>query len=151
MPDWKEYERGRQNPYELPGSGPINWDFQQGQMDELKRIQDSLNPPRRGDSNAPATGVPAYNGPVYRPYKSMVAAAALPILFGPLGLFYASPKGAVIVIAALFAIPMATGSLDNPAVIVPLLQGSYVVSIVWSLVAIRAYNKAAANNALFRR
>lgn len=148
MANWDDYNRGKDNPNELPGSGPINWDFQQGQFDALKELQDKLNPPIKNVPTTPGTAnnAPAYSGPPFIPLKSMIAAVVLPFLLGPLGLFYASAKAAFMLIGILLLGPMLTGTMENAAVMLPLLQLSYVVSIVWSIVAVQAHNRRAARN-----
>lgn len=140
-----DYERGKQNPFELPGSGPINWDFQQGQMDELKRMQDQRNGVLNGVPAGPVSSTASYAGacvPARRLPKSLIAALVLPLLFGPLGLFYASMKGALIVIGLLLAGPMITGTVDNASVMAPALAFSYFVSIAWSVISVIAHNRS---------
>src|SRR5262245_13139931 len=139
---WNDYEAGRRNPYELPGPGPINFEFQQGQFDEQKRIQEGNQRPYQ--SPAPggnASAGPAYTGPPHpgNP-KSMIAAVLLPALLGPLGLFYASWKAAVVLIALLVVVPMATGTGDDGAIMYLALAASIVASVVWSVIAVWRYN-----------
>jgi hypothetical protein len=142
---WDDYEAGRQNPNQLPGPGPTNWDFQQGQFDAYKELQDKLFKPAAGMPASPAATAQqpaASGGPPFRGLpKSMIAAVVLPLLLGPLGLFYGTWRGAFLVIGCLLAFTMLTGSTDNPAVVGPLLVGSYVVSIIWSIVAVATYNR----------
>jgi hypothetical protein len=136
---WDDYNAGRQNPNQQPGSGPINWDFQQGQFDAYKELQDKLFKPAAGMPSGSGASAPVVTGPPARPLpKSLVAAAVLPLLLGPLGLFYGSWKGALIVIGVLMTATMMT---ENLAIIGPLLVGSYVVSFVWSIAAVATYNR----------
>ena len=138
---FNDYDAGRRNPYELPGSGPTNFAFQQGQFDEQKRILEGNKlpgPPTPG--GGVATG-PTYTGPPHPGSpKSMIAAVLLPLMLGPIGLFYASWKAALVLIALLVVVPMATGTADDGALMYVTLAGSIVVSVVWSVAAIWRYN-----------
>ena len=135
---WDDYNAGRDNPNQLPGPGPINWDFQQGQFDAQKELHDKLFNPAKGMPSGPPAPAAPVTGPPAKPPKSMLAAAVLPLLLGPLGLFYGSWRGALAVIGLLLAATMVT---ENPDVIGPLLVGSYVVSFVWSLIAVATFNR----------
>lgn len=91
---------------------------------------------------------PAYNADVPLPgLKSMVLAVLLPVLFGPLGLFYASTKRALYTIGALIFISVlnAEGRAHNPtayaARLVLLGFGSWLGSIVASVVLVDKHNK----------
>jgi hypothetical protein len=140
---WNDYEAGRRNPYELPGPGPINFEFQQGQFDEQKRIREGNRlpeSPRVPGGNAGATS--AYSGPAHPGSpKSMIAAVLLPALLGPVGLFYGSRKGAIALIALLLVVPMATGTLDDGTIMYLLIAASIAISVVWSVVAVWRYNR----------
>lgn len=79
--------------------------------------------------------------------KNMALAVVLPVLFGPLGLFYASTKRALYTIGALILISImnADTRASNPtayaARIVLLGFGSWLGSIIASVVIVDKHNK----------
>src|SRR5690349_5399818 len=122
-----EKERGRQNPYALPGSGAPNWEFEQGQRDELKRQQDLRN--GQGLPSAPAAPSPVCDSrPYVPPRKSLFWAVILCAVFGPLGLFYATKKGGFILIGLMLAIPMLTSTVDDAPMMYRMIALSMPVS-----------------------
>ena len=153
MVDWNDYQHGQDNPYQLPGSGPINWDFQQGQMDAIKKTQDARNPlvdpeaVARTNAAAAAEYASGRARPYRPPPKSYVKAAVACVLLGPLGLFYASKKAAFIMIGLLIGIPMLTGTLNDGRVIYQLLEMSIAASIIWSIIAVKAHNRRSSGEA----
>jgi hypothetical protein len=135
-----DYEWGRQHPHELPSSGFTNFDVQQGQMDALKEQHEKMHGTPAGPvPNMPANSAVAWGPPLIFPKKVWVA-VVLCLLFGPLGLFYATKKGALILIGILLAVPMVTHSLDNGPFMGLWLEGSMVVSLIWSVVAVKLHN-----------
>lgn len=97
---------------------------------------------------ASAAPKPVYNADVPLPgLKNMVLAVLLPVLFGPLGLFYASTKRALYTIGALIFISVvnAEGREENPtayaARLVLLGFGSWFGSIIASVVMVDRHNK----------
>src|SRR5690349_10949457 len=58
-----------------------------------------------GGNSVPYTG-PVYSGPIKPRRKHYFLALFLTFLFGPLGLFYASKKGALAVLFLLVAVPV---------------------------------------------
>jgi hypothetical protein len=103
---WEDYEAGKQN-YTAPVNiGAPGWmDFQQGQRDEAQRIQDSYRPLPGAGSVGPA----APSGPRL---KSLIIASLLAFLFGPLGLLYATKRGAVALVCLWFVAPAALVAFD---------------------------------------
>jgi hypothetical protein len=89
--------------------------------------------------------------------KSYIFAVVLAFFFGPLGLFYATKKGALLMLALLFGVPIALcflgivpgtvrgnpfSVLDNYAVMNRLWSYSVVLSVLSSVIAVRAHNAA---------
>jgi hypothetical protein len=97
-----------------------------------------------------STAIPS--GPSLKHYW---LALVLTMFFGPLGLFYASKKGALIVLFLLFAVPIGLsmagmlpwGSPDHPFAILDhnsvmdvMWSRSVALSMIWSVVAVRRKN-----------
>ncbi|WP_215843307.1 hypothetical protein HHS34_005530 [Acidithiobacillus montserratensis] len=73
--------------------------------------------------------------------KSMAAGLILTFLFGPLGLFYASVTGGIVllVVGIIFGI-IAVFTFGLGAILLPLV---WVASMIWAAVAVDKINKAA--------
>ena len=84
-------------------------------------------------------------------------ALLLTFIFGPLGLFYASKKGALLLLVLLFAVPYSLASLgvwpgtfhrhplyilQHDAVMNQMWSLCVGVSMIWSVIGVRRYNKA---------
>jgi hypothetical protein len=89
--------------------------------------------------------------------KGYIVALILALFFGPLGLFYASKKGALILLAILATVPLVLsfggmlpgGVPRNPFevwsydfVMDPIWAVLVVVSAIWAIFGVRAFNKA---------
>jgi len=87
--------------------------------------------------------------------KSYLLAVVLVFFFGPLGLFYATKKGALLMLAVLVGVPIALcylgivpgtvrgnpySVLDNYAVMNRMWTYSVVLSLLSSVIAVRAHN-----------
>jgi len=96
--------------------------------------------------------VPVASGPTRKRYW---LAMILTLVFGPIGLFYASKKGALIVLFLLFAVPIGLGMagmlpggsmehpfaiLDHDSVMDPMWARAVVLSMIWAVVAVWRYN-----------
>ena len=83
-------------------------------------------------SNQPSTTV---NVTIASPQKSMVAAILLTLFFGPLGLFYASITGGLIMLAA-YAVVLVLSfvTFGMATVLFPLL---WIVTIVWAVLGVQ--------------
>jgi hypothetical protein len=80
--------------------------------------------------------------PVQRP-KSLVKAVLLALIFGPIGLAYASRRGALVIFGLLVLAGALSGGmrgLDNESVMGPLWQIAAVASVAWAVIATRAFN-----------
>lgn len=93
--------------------------------------------------------------------KSVGVALLLTIFFGPVGLFYASIRGALILIFGVPTVAVILGGLGMAAghnnqamglgafgLIVLVLALSYPVSIIWAVTATNAYNKKLLSQAI---
>jgi hypothetical protein len=84
-------------------------------------------------------------------------ALILTFLFGPLGLFYATKKGALAMLFLLVAVPVALGVagvlpggsashpfaiLDHSSVMDRMWSISVVLSMLWSVIAVNRHNAA---------
>ena len=69
--------------------------------------------------------------------KSIGVALILTMLFGPLGLLYATKLGALIV---LIGVPMVFGVLTRAPVGGPATSFMWLISMIWAVVAVRAHN-----------
>ena len=103
--------------------------------------------------------VPAYSGP---PLKSYFIAFLLTVIFGALGLFYASKKGAIIMLVFLVLFPFALTTvgaapgvyvagqpwtiLKNDNVMASMWSLCTFLSVIWSIFAVRSFNKASRAN-----
>lgn len=65
--------------------------------------------------------------------KSTGVAILLTILFGPIGMFYATIPGAIIMLIIGIAVGFVTGGLGLPVV--------WIVSIIWGVSAVKSYNR----------
>lgn len=71
------------------------------------------------------------------PYKSVAAALVLTILFGPIGVFYSSFLGGIVMsILGLVGLG-AMASLHMPL----LMTAVWLLSVLWSMAAVRFYNR----------
>jgi hypothetical protein len=70
---------------------------------------------------------------VVSPTKSMGVSIILTILFGPLGMFYSTVSGALIMIVVSFAVSVLTFGLG--------LLLTWPISIIWGAAATSSYNK----------
>lgn len=70
------------------------------------------------------------------PFRSVAAALLLAIVFGPIGLFYASLIGGVVMTA--FAL-VAVGTVMKMGSLLPIAT-LWLVSILWAMIAVRYYN-----------
>ena len=123
----------------------------------------SYVPPPPTPSYAPPTSTPIsygggavqYTGPVQRGPKHYFLALVLTFVFGPLGLFYATKKGALTMLFLLVAVPVGLslagvlpyGSLAHPFAILDhssVMDGFWSVSVffsmIWSVIAVKSYN-----------
>ena len=125
-------------------------------------------PPSSTDWSAPAS-TPSYGGgPTYSgggavgytgPHtKSYFFAILLSAIFGPLGLFYATKKGALVMLLLLFGYPIALTALGhapgvyeagnpisiigNDAVMNGVWRIAMPVSVIWSIFAVASHNRA---------
>ncbi|TAL27981.1 MAG: hypothetical protein EPN97_15630 [Alphaproteobacteria bacterium] len=77
--------------------------------------------------------------------KSMVLSVILAMLFGPIGLLYASRKGAAVVAALMVGAGLVQGgslhALLDDAVMNPIWVVARIISIVWAAGAVIAYNR----------
>ena len=101
-----------------------------------------------------------YAGPSGPRRKSYVLAVILSAVFGPLGLFYASKKGALILLLVLVGVPITLGFLgppyfpyratspiqvlDDTRIMNPMWSTCAFLSVVWAVVAVRIRNRALA-------
>ncbi|CAC9444006.1 hypothetical protein [uncultured Gammaproteobacteria bacterium] len=67
------------------------------------------------------------------PTKSLIVAILLVIFLGPIGLFYASVIGALIMLVMTAIIGFATFGFG---LIIP-----YIICIIWAIIAVNSYNK----------
>ena len=156
---YEDYQKGEQNPWGIVDISKPGWmDYQQGQFDAWnKAMHPNLPPPPPG---TPTASGPMHSGPAVQPYegpqpKGLVRSLLLSGVFGPVGLFYASKKGAMLILLALLAIPafvnshtMVGGSTAGSSSLLVLeIEGvralwpiSILCSLVWSIAAIRIHN-----------
>ncbi len=98
-----------------------------------------------------------YAGPTGPRLKSYFLGIVCTMVFGPFGLFYASKKGALIMLLVLFGVPITLGALvlapahqavnplsilDNTRIMNPMWSVSVFCSVIWSIISVRLYNKA---------
>ncbi|SMN13672.1 hypothetical protein BHECKSOX2_795 [Bathymodiolus heckerae thiotrophic gill symbiont] len=67
------------------------------------------------------------------PTKSLIVAILLVIFLGPIGLFYASVIGALIMLVMTAIIGFATFGFG---LFIP-----YIICIIWAIIAVNSYNK----------
>ncbi|SRR6266496_1763728 len=111
-------------------------------------------PSNPGESSG---GAIPYAGPVRPRPKRYVIALILAVFFGPLGLFYATKKGALAMLFLLLAVPVALsmagvlpyGSVSHPLAILehssvmdPMWSLCALLSMLWSVVAVNRHNAA---------
>jgi hypothetical protein len=75
--------------------------------------------------------------------KSLVKAVLLALVFGPVGLAYASRIGALVVFGLTALAGVASGGmrgLDNDSVMGPIWKLAVVGSVAWAVIATRAFN-----------
>jgi hypothetical protein len=84
--------------------------------------------------------------------KSVGIAILLTLLFGPIGLFYATVRGALtvlfllptafVVLAALVAASPSAGGAFWALMLIPLgFATTWIVSLIWCVTAVNAYNR----------
>ena len=156
---YEDYQKGEQNPWGIVDTSKSGWmDYQQGQFDAWNKAMHPNLPPPPG---APAANSVAYSGPPYvgpQP-KGLIRGLLYSAVFGPLGLFYGSKKGAMLILVALFAIPAfvnsqsmaGAGTAGSSSLLVFEIEGvralwpiSVLCSVVWSILAISSHNRRAA-------
>src|SRR5262249_19595902 len=148
---FEDYQKGQQDPWGVADiSKPGGWDFQQGQFDAAKKAMSgqTLPPPPATQTAVPSQPVPWAPIPPRPQRKGIITGFLLTAVFGPLGLFYASKKGAVVLLLALCFIPflvnhpLSSGSrpelllaqqIEAMRVLWPI---SVVPSVIWSVVAV---------------
>lgn len=123
-------------------------------------------PPAPGPSYAPTTSGPVsyggggaaqYTGPVRPRPKRYWLAVILTFVFGPVGLFYATKKGALAMLFLLIAVPVGLGAigvlpggsaahpfaiLDHSSVMDRMWSLSVVLSMLCSVAAVNRHNAA---------
>lgn len=103
-----------------------------------------------------------YAGPTGPHLKSKVLAVILALILGPLGLLYASWRGALLIFTVMLGYPVALvmtghppGYYDagmplsiwgNDLVMTPLWRNAVVVSVVWAVIAVLRYNRKSKAN-----
>lgn len=70
------------------------------------------------------------------PYKSVAAALVLALLFGPIGLFYSSFIGGIVM--SIFGL-VAVGTMVSMKSPLPMAT-VWLLSIVWAMISVRFYN-----------
>lgn len=73
---------------------------------------------------------------LFVPYKSVAAALILAIIFGPLGLFYASFVGGIVMTLLSIAAIGTMASMHSPLPMATM----YLVSMIWAMASVRWYN-----------
>jgi hypothetical protein len=96
-----------------------------------------------------------YSGPVQPRSKGYFAALILTFFFGPLGLFYATKKGALAMLLFLVGVPVVLSNigvlpfgsaqhpfavLDHSSVMDGMWKISVVFSMIWAVMAVNRYN-----------
>lgn len=124
------------------------------------------NPPASSNWGAPAStpvsyggggGYTGYTGPPKPRTKSYILAVFLALIFGPLGLFYASKKGALVTLLFLVGVPVSLNMflssaavrftsnpfaiLENSTVMDQFWRLSVLISVIWSVVAVIRFNR----------
>jgi hypothetical protein len=115
------------------------------------------NPVYYGGGPVQYSGPVQYTGPIRPRRKGYITALILTFLFGPLGLFYATKKGALAMLFLLVAVPVALGVvgvlpggspshpfaiLDHSSVMDRMWSIAVVFSMLWSVLAVNRYNAA---------
>lgn len=72
------------------------------------------------------------------PYKSVAAALVLAVLFGPIGVFYSSFIGGIIM--SIFGL-ISIGTMASMKSPLPMAT-VWLIGIVWAMAAVRVYNRA---------
>jgi len=106
----------------------------------------TIDPPaQRLDAPSATVTSPAYM--VVTPTKSVGIAILLTLIFGPLGLFYASVTGALIVllgipIVGIIAVSFLSAQHGNGLIFLlfTLVPMTWIVALIWSVVAVNTYN-----------
>ncbi len=88
---------------------------------------------------------------IVKSHKSTGIAILLTLLFGPIGLFYASVAGGIIltfVVPAILIILIFAGAIQSEAILLASLIFTFVISIfywliciIWAIIAVQDYNK----------
>jgi len=99
----------------------------------------------------------SYSGPILPKRKGYFMALILTFLLGPLGLFYATKKGALAMLLFLVGVPVALsaagllpfGSASHPFAVLDhssVMDGMWTLSVAfsmaWSVVAVNSHNSA---------
>ena len=102
-------------------------------------------------------GSVSYSGPILPKRKGYFMALILTFLLGPLGLFYATKKGALAMLLFLVGVPVALSAagllpfgsashpfavLDHSSVMDGMWRISVAFSMAWSVVAVNSHNSA---------
>jgi len=78
---------------------------------------------------------------VVTPTKSVGLSILLILLFGPIGMFYSTVKGAFIFILLSIVLSLVAFAI-NPMLLLVVLPVMWVVSLVWSARAVKSYNQS---------
>ena len=72
--------------------------------------------------------------------KSVGISIILTLIFGSIGMFYSTVKGALLMtlLTIVFAIVIAA---SNPAALLALFPAMWLISIIWGAMAVKSYNK----------
>lgn len=73
------------------------------------------------------------NPATHLPFKNLAAALLFSVFLGPIGLLYASTLGGIVML--VLGVIMVNGKLLLPIILV------WLVSCVWSVIAVNRYNK----------
>lgn len=151
----KDYEAGLQNPTAPINIGAPGWmDVDRGQRDAVTQQFQQTFP--RG----PASGGGAGVGP-RTPHKSLAFAIVLAFVAGPIGLLYATRKGALALVAGWLILPLVLIGMDvetaaeaqvAAAELLPRLLGLlwpvvWVASLIVAPFATSRYNRRVQRNA----
>ncbi len=81
------------------------------------------------------------NTVILMPTKSMGAGILLALFFGPLGLFYSSVWGGLIMLVLGGVLAVVGGVLTGGLGLIPILFLIGVVSVIWAAIAVNGHNK----------
>ncbi len=77
---------------------------------------------------------------VTTPTKSVGISILLILLFGPIGLFYSTVKGAIL-FTIIFIVLVLIALVVNPMLLLVVGPVMWVVSLVWGAMAVKSYNQ----------